>query len=176
MYATSGAFMSGKGYSAGIYFPVMITDRTIADSAEVDRIKAKRLATGYASLTTAEQSAYLLGLKGEIRHGDLNRLGDALVWLDAVLNEYAYPVDLAPKQDWAVTDIPTTTLIDVLHSDIAEIKASIYATGAIPASMNILSVTDMNNIESIFNEVERRISSVIAGLFYSGEIYAGEGW
>ena len=59
----------------------LIVDRTQADVEEVRRIRNKILSGGLSSLTSAERTAWLGGMKASYNYMDLNRVGEAVNFL-----------------------------------------------------------------------------------------------
>lgn len=71
----------------------LIYDRTQANVERAAALTAKGLA-----MTDKEQAEYLAGMKGAYNATDLNRVGEALLYLQEELNGYGYAVTVTPIQ------------------------------------------------------------------------------
>jgi hypothetical protein len=107
---------------------------------------------------------------------DLNRVGAAVASLRDLLADYGYTVTVNPKTDWTISDNPEqATAMAAYLADVQELKDKFYGTTALPATMNNLSVTDLNNIEKLLLEIERNIVWMAAGFRKSGKFKSGQG-
>lgn len=158
----------------------LITDRAAADVARLRTLAARINADGWATLTAAEQAEWDAG-KGAYNTTDLNRVGDALNYLTALIRSYGYPVNTtASKTNWFAGDESTDP--DEFNAadgaaylaNVAAIKAAFYGTTTIPASMNNMSPEDMNNIERQLLEIEDHLVQMAAAFRYCGELICGE--
>ena len=68
----------------------LITDRTSSDVSRWSELKAKTL----SGMTTEELSEWSAGMKGAYKYTDLNRVNEALVYLQNRLRGYGYLVDV----------------------------------------------------------------------------------
>jgi hypothetical protein len=107
---------------------------------------------------------------------DLNRVGEAVAYIGGLLNFYGYLVNVAPKADWEISDIPREEQMVAYLHDLQTIKAAFYGTTPLPATMNSLGYVAANNIEKLLLEIEVYINRMIAGFRYAGDQYAGEEW
>jgi len=176
----------------------LITDRTNADVTEYMTLRAK----GYFGMTTAEKALWDEGHKGAYNATDLNRVGEAIEYLEAQFNDlpgelstyiaalgvvpdslfevsYSYPISaVTAKTDWVITDIPTQTQIATYISNINTIRAVILladGTPDTPADMEKLTYTEANNIETILQAVDVATLALEA-LKKSYADYAAKSW
>lgn len=108
---------------------------------------------------------------------DFNRVGQAIAHIAARLTAAGYSVNVSPKTDWAVGDIPSATQMAAYLADVAAIRAAIavrHTTPPTPPDMDDLTVEEANDIERILGDVDGLVSNMVAAYFYSGEIYSGE--
>nr|DAH27585.1 MAG TPA: hypothetical protein [Caudoviricetes sp.] len=152
----------------------LITDRTQAD---VDRVRALLRKWRDGTISAAEKADWALDLKGAYNASDLNRVGAAVRYVAGRLQEYGYKVAVAPKDDWLEDDDPTAGQMESYRHDIAAIRSALAvkpSTPPAPDSMDGLTYIEANNIEQILLDVDALLTLISQGLYYSGEIYAGE--
>lgn len=165
-----------RTYGLTLYYGLLhlITDRTQAD---VNRARALLRKWWAGTMTDAEKAEWALDLKGTYNASDLNRVGAAVRYVAGRLREYGYSVAVAPKEDWLVDDDPTAGQMESFRRDIAAIRAALAvkpSTPPVPDSMDGLTYIEANNIEQILLDVDALLTLISQGLYYSGEIYAGE--
>jgi len=154
-------------------WPTLITYRIPAEAAAINAIKAKANATGWASLTPGELTAWAAG-RGAYNATDFNRVGEAVQYLRDTLAGYGYPITVSTKTDWTADDIPTETQRAVYLANVAALKAGFYGAGALPATTDYMTVTEANQIEQLLQEVEGYLVGMIESFRYCGTFYAGE--
>ncbi len=146
----------------------LITDRTQADVAEVNALKT----LGWSGMTAAQQSRFLSGLKGAYNASDLNRVGRAVQYLAALLQNapqelktyaqnksvawssvFDLPYDpsdisVSPKTDWAVSDQPTAEQLSTYLGNVSNLRGILtYETDELPSVINTLTAQQANAIE-----------------------------
>lgn len=150
----------------------LITDRTATDitalTALRDKIKNR-------TATVDEWTQWLVGSHGAYNASDLNRVGDAVAYLAALLNGYGYSVTVNPKTDWVPGDIPRESDMVQYLADVQAIKDKFYGTTPLPESMNHINHHDANNIEKLLLEVETYINRMVAGFRKCGTFRSGQG-
>lgn len=168
---------SGKYYTTAfrLYYGVMslIFDRTQADVNRVNYLSSKQ----WDTMTDAEKAEWNGALKGAYNATDLNRVGSAVQYVAGRLNDIGYAIDVAPKTDWVIQDIPTQVQMERYLDDVGTIRSAIMVlpdTPPLPDDMEYLTYIEANNIERILWDVNLLINNMIAAWFYSGEIYSGE--
>jgi hypothetical protein len=153
----------------------LIVDRTQADVEEVRRIRNKILSGGLSSLTSAERTAWLGGMKASYNYMDLNRVGEAVNFLRDELAELAVIVDVTGKTDWTVTDTPTQEQMTTYLQNIEKLRAAFpVTTENTPDTMRWLTIEKMNAIEKILKDVETVVKNIMNGWFACGELCCGE--
>lgn len=105
---------------------------------------------------------------------------------------FAVPYDpadysLTVKTDWAVTNIPSATQMARYISNLKLIQAAIpdSSNAWIPDSMNMINWENANDIEKLLIDVHTAVALLVEvkkglirsalAVWYSGEIYSGEG-
>ena len=100
--------VSGSGQSSTTSFTLyygllnLITDRTQADVNYVVRLSTK----SWNNMSEKEKADWESGLKGAYNASDLNRVGNAVVYVAGRLTKAGYLVPVSPKIDWTASDIP----------------------------------------------------------------------
>lgn len=153
----------------------LIVDRTEADKDEVLRIRNKILYGGITSLTDAERTAWLGGMKGSYNYTDLNRVGQAVNYLRDELADVGIVVNVSGKTDWRVEDEVSLPSMDTYLQNINALKSAIpITTESTPDTMRWLTIEKMNTIEKILCDIRDVINSIKGDLFSSGELICGE--
>ena len=164
----------------------LVFDRTQAD---VDRVKElKRIWMTGGTWTQDESDEYMAGLKGCYNYQDLNRVGEAVAVIaaeiqtvGAALKQYMEDndigpdplfapldpdmLDVDPKTDWAMTDIPTETQMQRYIHDIQNLYSLVPIpdqTLKPPDNMSRLTWQKANDIEKILYEIWTAIPTVEA--------------
>lgn len=139
----------------------LITDRTSTDTSRRATLRAK---IKDCTATSAEWSEWLSPLKGAYNAADLNRVGSAIAYIADLLTGYGYAVDVSPKTDWALGDIPTPTQMEAYLRDVSALRAvlAVWATTpAVPGSMDNATYITANNIEKILVDVDALLTNII---------------
>lgn len=129
-------------------------------------------------------------------------VADELVQADTDIRQYAsdrgvawdssfeLPYDpgdysLTVKTDWAEGDIPSATQMTRYFSNLQLIQAALNVPEPLPTSMNELNYEGANQIERLLIAVDKALAEEVKkiegyirsamAVFYSGEIYSGEG-
>lgn len=151
----------------------LVTDRSAEDVLHWMELRAK----GYAAMSDAERAEWDLGMKGAYNATDLNRVGVAVQTLAARFVEYGYRVEVSPKTDWKIGDIPNAAQMQRYLDDISALKAVLVLaadTPQPPNSMELLTWSRANDIEKILEIVEDALKRMAATMWYSNEIGCGE--
>lgn len=144
----------------------LVYDRTQADVDRVLELNQK----GISGMTTEELAEYLAGMKGAYNAADLNRVGQALLFLQNQLNSYGYAVTVSMKTNWTRTDAPTLAQLTSYLTQVGKIRSVLEVfsdTPAVPSTMNKLTWEDANKIEKILWDVQRVIDQIVAGFWQS---------
>lgn len=151
----------------------LVTDRTQADENRAEQLNAK----GFDAMTEAERAEWLGGLKGAYNATDLNRVGAAVRYVADKLLSCGYLVEVSPKQDWTIEDIPAGEDMALYLRNVAALRSAIAVlptTPDLPGSMENLDYIKANNIEKILEDLDALLINMASAWFYSGEIYSGE--
>lgn len=150
----------------------MILDTLITDRTQAEAELAERLEAGeYADFTQDEQDLYDAGLRGSYKAADLNRVGQAVDFLQTYLNGVQAALDahralygvaadeafsvtwgalsLTVKTDWTDADEPTPTQLAVYLQNVDDVTACISIVRALPAGMDELTIQGANEIERV---------------------------
>lgn len=153
----------------------LITDRTAADITEAKRIRDKILEVGLSGLTSEERSAWFGGMKASYNYKDLNRVGEAVNFLCAELNQMGFTVSVTGKTDWTISDSATPAQMQTYLKNLDVLKAVLpVTTEPTPDTMRWLTIAKMNTIEKILLDIGTMVKNIQHAWFRSGEIYCGE--
>ncbi len=112
---------------------------------------------------------------------DLNRVGEAMGYIAGLLQACGYAVSVSPRTDWTVYDFPAPSDWDAIMADLATLRAVLAVSQSTPAvppvgsQQDYLTVADANDIEKILVDIDDALRRLSLSLFYTGEIYCGEG-
>lgn len=145
----------------------LITNRTQADAALAERLEAME----YTDMTQDEQDAFDAGLQGAYKHTDMNRVGQAVLFLEAYLNGVQAALDahralygvapdsafdvtwgtlsLTVKIDWTKADEPTPAQLTAYLQNVDDVTSCITITRSLPAGMDQLTIQGANEIERV---------------------------
>lgn len=178
-YHIALTIISSSGQSTNRQFTLyygllnLITDRTQADVDYVSQLNI----LGWENMNAQQRSDYLAGLKGAYNATDMNRVGNAVSYVAQRLTNCGYMVNVNPRLDWQIGDIPTVSDLTAYLDDVRVIRAVLAvspATPPVPEDMDKLTYIEANNIEQILLDVNLLIDHIAAAWFYSGELYSGE--
>lgn len=171
--------VSGSGQSSTTSFTLyygllnLITDRTQADVDYVVRLSTK----SWNNMSEKEKADWESGLKGAYNASDLNRVGNAVVYVAGRLTKAGYLVPVSPKIDWTASDIPKESDMRTYLSDVDTLRNALTVlpgTPEVPEDMERLTYKEANDIERILLAVDGLITKMINSYFYSNEIFCGE--
>lgn len=160
----------------------LITDRTAADLARWQALHAK----GYSGLTAAEKIEWAQAeMRGAYNVSDLNRVGNAIVYLRDRINNYGYSVNVTPKTDWKTGDKPTATQLQKYLADLRIIRGAVGNLAELPAvpgriypsaagKGDGLTIEKANDIERILQVLDEAITKMLTSWWGCGEIGCGE--
>lgn len=159
----------------------LITDRTAGDVERVVYLTGLWVPNAQGvpqwTGTAAELSEWTAGAKGAYNATDLNRVGEALLYLAGLLNARGYTVTVSPKTDWTVADNPTATAMAHYLAQVSAIRDVIPllpTTPAVPADLEGMTYMDANDIERILTDLDTLLANMAQAWFYCGEVYCGE--
>ena len=160
----------------------LITDRTAADLARWQALHAK----GYSGLTAAEKIEWAQAeMRGAYNVSDLNRVGNAIVYLRDRINNYGYSVNVTPKTDWKTGDKPTATQLQKYLADVSTIRGAVGELSSLPevptriypsatGKSDGLTVEKANDIERMLSQLDSAITKMLSSWWGCGEIGCGE--
>lgn len=167
----------------------LVYDRTQEDVDKVKEYKRRMMTGGLSALTADEMTEYMAGMKGCYNYTDLNRVGAAvaviaaeMVTVGTALKAYKEAndvddndpmfapldpdkVDVDPKTDWDMTDVPSKTQMARYIADIRTLYDNIplpEATPSPPESAEHLTWQTANAIEKILWDIWEAIPAVEA--------------
>lgn len=168
LICTDGAFLA-----LGTTLLSLITDRTQRDVDRVEELAKK----GWAAMTEQERAEWLGELKGAYNASDMNRVGEAVAYVAGRFNGFGYNIQVSPKTDWTVEDIPTASQMADYLSYVKALRNAVPVrndTPAAPADMDGLTHQEANDIEQILLDVDALIFNIAAAWYYSGDLFTGE--
>lgn len=156
----------------------LITDRTQED---VDRqLYLGTLYdpfTGAFSGTLEEAEEWLAGTKGTYGAGDLNRVGQAILYIAERMNAAGYAVVVSPRTDFTSNDWITPGYAEKLLRELRTLRRQFTlptGTPGVPEDMEFLNFKEANDMELILQITDQLLSNIMAAWYFSGDIYSGE--
>lgn len=108
---------------------------------------------------------------------DLNRVGEAVLYLAERFTGYGYAVTVNPKTDWTEDNVPTRKQLETYRQNIVELRRQLtvmQSTPETPETILFLDYLKANNIEQILFDLDQLLTKSREFQFFSGELYAGE--
>jgi hypothetical protein len=93
--------------------------------------------------------------KGYYNYTDLNRIEIWCEYLSNLLNSYSYPVSISIKKNWNMSDLPNTTDMERIRSNVNAIKTAFHAYTGVPENLNYMTIEKANAIEKILSEIDK---------------------
>lgn len=115
--------------------------------------------------------------KGSYKAEDLNRVGSAMNYVADRLRAAGYDPHITPKTDWKDDEWVNLAAQAVYLGDLAELRSQfsvMRTTPSVPKGVVSLTHQEANDIERILEDMDVLLTNIMAGRFYSGELYAGE--
>ena len=112
--------------------------------------------------------------KGYYNYTDLNRVEAWCEYLAHSLTSYSYPVSITIKKNWNMSDLPNTTDMERIRSNIDAIKTAFYAYTEIPENLEYMTIEKANAVEKILSEINKLIKNMCNEFRYSNTFSAGE--
>lgn len=181
----------------------IVIERLVTDRSESDVTRIKWLISkGIDGMTIEELTYFLRGsavpayakdgvlqnsngtihcmdgvVKGAYNATDLNRVGEAVKYLAALLSTYGYSVSVSPKTDWTDNGYLQRSDAETYLSNISALRNALVMadeTPPTPADMEKFTYKKANDIEQILKSVEDSIIRMEHSNIYCGEYYGGE--
>ena len=151
---------------------VLITDRTQADVEYAKSLHKK----GLSGMTADEIAEWSNGLKGWYDYRDLNRVGEAMIYVRDRLKSVVGDLRISPRTDWTLFESPTYSAVMEYLNNLRTLRNSIIVTKDMPEVPGgvLLNYEEANDIEKILELLDVLIDKIEQAYLYSGEIYAGE--
>ena len=112
--------------------------------------------------------------KGYYNYTDLNRIETWCEYLANLLNSYSYPVSIAIKKNWNMSDLPNTDDMERIRSNVNVIKTAFHAYTDVPENLNYMTIEKANAIEKILSEIDFLTKNMISSFRYSNTFNSGE--
>lgn len=145
----------------------LVTDRSIADIATLKSLLSK----SFTAMSTAEQAAWLQDSKGAYNASDLNRVGQALNYLNQLMTlRCGKMFSWTAKVDWTYQDVPTLAQLQNYAQQITDVRNALVvpaSTASVP-KMPKLTYQQANDIEVILQLCDQLVKNVIAAFKYTG--------
>lgn len=170
----------------------LVYDRTQADVDRVFTLKNKILTEGLSSLSAEEKTEYMAGMKGAYNYGDMNRVGQAVVYIANRMTSlpgqlaayraekgvaddpiYHVPYDpslvvVAAKTNWAMGDTPTQSLVKAYLNNLTVLRKQLTLppdAPLVPSSLDNLTFSTANNIEYLLYVIDTTLTEVETELY-----------
>lgn len=150
----------------------LIYDRT-AEDVERALVLAKKAEAG--TLTDAEKTEWLAGMKGCYNAADMNRVEAAVQTLAVELNAAGYAVEIVP-QSFVETDIVRLSQWRQYLANVQALRDAYYTlaeTGELPGAEDRLDYIGANNIEKILADIDLLIGWMKSSYRRCGTFQAG---
>ena len=150
----------------------LVYDRTAAD---VERALALAKKAEAGTLTDAEKTEWLAGMKGCYNAADMNRVEAAVQTLAAELNAAGYTVEILP-QAFAETDIVRLSQWQQYLANVQALRDAYYTlaeTGQLPDAADRLDYIGANTVEKILADIDLLIGWMKSSYRRCGTCQAG---
>jgi len=149
----------------------LITDRTEADVARWRTLRGK----GFLGMTPAELEEWMQPMKGSYGATDLNRVGEAMLFLLDLVDKLGIYMPLDIKTDWQDGDIPSPAQLGLYITNINTLRTAVAGLPEVPDGHNNLDYIGANEIEQMFVVMEVVIGYIMAAFRHSGVTISGFG-
>lgn len=165
---------NSANYALDLYYGLkLITDRVSADVKTVKNLSKIK----YSDMTDEQKQQWDQVLKGSYDYRDLNRVGNALIYLKDLLIANGYMTEFNPKNTWVESDKPTPLQLADYLAQVQYVRnlfSSITDFPELPNTINNLTTEQANNIERVLELVDFFLQQSNLAHFMSNEIFAGE--
>lgn len=160
----------------------LITNRTQSDVTRWRTLHDR----GWAGMTDDEKAEWTSGMRGAYNAADLNRVGEAIEYIADLFGGFGFPIEIEPKTDWDIDDIPISQDLETYLSNVVAIRAMmsnipVYPSGwqsppDTPETMQHLTYEQANDIERILTDINDLLVWVSNNLVwvFARDVYAGE--
>lgn len=150
----------------------LIYDRTIDNVQTIKDLSKIR----YQDMTTEQRQSWIDNIKkGCYTYVDLNRVEDAVAYLDDRLKKSGISCDIELGKTWLKDDIPTIQDMQRYINNIINIRKLNIVLDTTPPSPERVNIDyiEANNIERILHDVDLMLVELTQQYLYSGEFYSG---
>ena len=124
-------------------------------------------------------------MRGAYNVSDLNRVGNAIVYLRDRLRNYGYSLNVTPKTNWAITDAPTVAQLKKYLADVSAIRGAVGELSSLPevpvriypsgtGKSDGLTIEKANDIERMLYQLDSAITKMLSSWWGCSEIGCGE--
>lgn len=152
----------------------LIFDRSTSDITELQTLRDK----GFANMTSEEQTSWNNGLKGAYNISDINRVNDAVVYLQQLLLSCGYNITVSVGTDLVYSDLYNEEYCLNYLANIQHLIDGYYTmteTPSLPSTTaEILTLTGANAIEKILYDIDYIIENMQKYYIHSGVASSGQ--
>lgn len=115
--------------------------------------------------------------KGTYNAEDLNRVGEAVIYVADHLRAAGYDVAANAKTNWTDAEWMTPTAAKELLAGVSDLRkqfAQVNGTPLVPTSVERMTYAEANNIERILQTIDSLLTNIMTAWYFSGEVYSGE--
>lgn len=112
--------------------------------------------------------------KGFYNYTDLNRVEAWCEYLANLLTSYSYPVSVAIKKNWTISDLPNVNDMERIRSNVNVLKTAFYAYTEVPENLEYMTIEKANAVEKILSEINKLIKNMCNEFRYSNTFNSGE--
>ena len=156
----------------------LIFDRTQSDSSYLQSLRSTILTNGWDSLSADEKNEWLTldATRGAYNISDLNRVGQALNYVKAELNNQGYNLQWTATTTWSRNNVPSQSDMTAYLSYVTDIHNAIQTSTLpnVPPDMADLTIGEANDIEEILYRVWDFIIAMKKAYYYCNDLYCGE--
>lgn len=154
----------------------LIFDRTESDLAEWRRIRETIMRYGgISNLPSSDRTTWSNGMKCCYNAADINRIGEAILYLQTLFEAIDVPVSGTVTTNWTDSQRLTPQDVENILAMVEEIRSGVSMNSEYtPSDLNPLTLDKMNRIERILYKGEGSYQSVLDNTIYSDEMYCGE--
>ena len=105
---------------------------------------------------------------------DYNRVQDAAVYLQDLLTDAGYAVEIMPMPTWSRADIPTPGQLSDYLANVRRLRDVLAVEVTLPGTMARLTWQGANAIEEALRQMEVLLGNMEKAWFYSGDLFCGE--
>lgn len=105
---------------------------------------------------------------------DLNRVEEWCEYLSNLLNGYNYQNVVNVKTDWNMYDMPTSSELERIRSNVQTLKSAYFSFTSLPENLEYMDIHKANDIEKILDEIDKIITNMERRFIYCGVANLGQ--